>query len=173
MARGRVIHRGRTSGVRRSTQWIASSIETDFTALAANTQLLDQSFAFLEPSTIIRTRGSIWVRSDQLSATESPFGALGMAVVSNEAAVAGPGSVPMPVADQDSSKFFLWQPWLADVFLADATSFYKAFVEYKFDSKAMRKVNNGDTAVIVVENSSATDGVNFLMQFRMLIKLHG
>jgi len=40
------------------------------------------------------------------------------------------------------------------------------------DSKAMRKVQEGQDIAIVLENGSALDGMLFLLQFRMLVKLH-
>ncbi len=41
-----------------------------------------------------------------------------------------------------------------------------------FDSKAMRKVEDGDQMISVVEASSLSEGVIIDVMFRQLIKLH-
>ncbi len=60
------IRRGRqvVRGPRRATQWLGSADSTTFTTLANSGGVFDQSFAFAEDATIIRTRGSLWVSSD-------------------------------------------------------------------------------------------------------------
>ena len=159
--------------VRRSTQWLGSAVETGPSTLAAASVVLDQTFAFGEPATIIRTRGQLYIRSDQGAATEEPFGAMGIAVVTNEAAAAGVASVPTPMTEKASDSWFVWQPFLADVFFSDATGTRNAFRIFEFDSKAMRKVHDGNTGVLVLENANASDGLNYMVSFRMLVKLHG
>ncbi len=74
---------------RRKTSWIQSADNTDVRALAAGTLVLDQRFtsAIIDAgvgfeSTIVRTRGLFSVRSDQIAATEQPFGAFGIVIVS-------------------------------------------------------------------------------------------
>ncbi len=42
----------------------------------------------------------------------------------------------------------------------------------EFDSKAMRKLSDNSSIVVMVENASSADGMSFLLDFRMLIKLH-
>ena len=57
-------HRGFTQGVRRATQWLASTAENGLTSLNANTSVMDQTFAFGEDGTVIRTRGTLFMKSD-------------------------------------------------------------------------------------------------------------
>ena len=173
MARSRnVVVHGRSTP-RRATTWLASSVETARSNLAAATAVLDQTFAFGEDATIIRVRGSLWVSSDQNAANEEPFGAFGMAVVTDQAAAIGVTAVPTPIADASSDNWFLHFPWLASIRVGDATGFdNNAYIRYDIDNKAMRKVDDGDTVVVVMENSSAGAAVDFLLQFRMLIKQH-
>ncbi len=166
--------RGAVRGPKRATQWLGSSTETDISSLAAGTVLLDQTFAFGEPATIVRTRGTLWVGSDQVVADEFPFGALGMAVVTDEAVAAGAASIPAPEADSDSDQWFLWTPFQASLQFGSAIGFQSpSMARYDFDSKAQRKVHDGSTAVVMIENASATDGMRFLLLFRMLVMLHG
>ncbi len=173
MGRTRIVSlRGR--GPRRSTLWLASADVTDKQALAAGVSIFDQSFAFNEPATIIRTRGSVWVGVDQQAANEEPFGALGFTIASDAAAAVGIGSLETPITEESSDNWFVWLPWLASIEAGDGTGFTPGYMErYDFDSKAMRKVDDGDTAVVVMENASAADGCVYIIKFRMLVKLHG
>ncbi len=162
----------RTPAQRRATEWIASTAETGTTALAASTSVLDQFFAIAEQVTITRTRGSLWVKSDQLAATETVVAALGMAVVTDQAAAIGVTAVPTPITDQGSDSFFLWMPFAQSIVVSSAIGFdNQGFTRYDFDSKGQRKVQQDDSIVIVLENNSAV-GLEFLLMFRMLVKLH-
>ena len=169
--RGGVI-RGRT-GPRRSTQWIGSADKTSPTAIPANGVRMDQTFPFLEPATIVRTRGTLWVATDQEGVDETTFGAMGFAVVTNAAAAIGITALPLPSTNNDDDAWFVWQPWLTSFRFVSATGTQdRIFSQFDFDSKAMRKVHDGSTAVVVFENDAA-DGLLFVIEFRMLVKLHG
>ncbi len=48
-----------------------------------------------------------------------------------------------------------------------------AFARFDFDSKAMRKVSESDSIVVTLENANSAHAVDFILQFRMLVKLHG
>ncbi len=174
MANRMVTRRFAGRSVRRATEWVPSGIVTARTALAAGSVLLHQTFAFSAPATIVRVRGSLWVGSDQSTATESPFGAIGLAVVTDQAVAIGVTAIPAPIADADSQQFLLWAPFLADVRAgADNTSWNAGtFTHTPMESKAMRKVDKGTAVVVVIENSSATDGMLFVVEFRMLVKVH-
>jgi len=171
--RGKVVHRTIRSA-KRATDWIQSSVETAVSSIAAATAILDQSFNISEPSTVVRTRGSLWIQSDQIAASEQPFGALGMAVVTDQASAIGISAIPSPYTNAGSDSFFVHLPFAVATRFGDATGFSaQSFTEFKFDSKAMRKVADSDSIVVVLENGSAAHGLNFLISFRMLIKLHG
>jgi len=162
--------------VRRATEWLGSVNSTTFTALAAATKTLDQFFADLgEPATLVRTRGELWVWNDQLAASEIPFGALGMAIVSEQARVAGAAALPGPTTNNDSDLWFLHQYWASRMTFGSAIGFQEssAAAHVSFDSKAMRRIEQGSNIVVMMENSSALHGCQFLLQFRVLIKLHG
>jgi len=162
------------SGSRRATQWLGSANDTDVTLLAAASVVLDQSFAFGEPATIVRTRGVLSVASDQTIASEFPFGAVGMAVVTDQAFAAGAGSIPAPYTESDADTFFLWEPFAAGMIFKTGVGIDTTpWTQIPFDSKAMRKVDDNSTAVVMIENASATDGLQFIITFRMLVMLHG
>ena len=161
---------------RRKTVWLASLDTTTITTLAAATSVLDQAFngsqiTSLGPLTIVRTIGTLWVKTDQVAATEIPFGALGMSVVSEQARVAGIASIPTPITDEASDLFFTYVPWAASMLLADATGMIDGMSTYQFDSRAQRKVQDGEAIVVTLENASSVHGVGYVLKYRMLVKL--
>ena len=155
---------------RPKSEWIPSTVETDPTTLGAGLFILDQSFTETEPFTVLRTRGMITVVSDQAGATERAFGALGLCVVSDQALAAGAGSLPDPVADKGSDLWFMYQAWSAFFKFGTGVGFNDVSRVFDFDSKAMRKVSPDEAVVMMVGNGSSTDGVDFLLDFRMLIQ---
>ncbi len=173
MARG-FTRRPNVRGSRRATQWIGSADSNNKASLAAGDTVLDQTFAFAEPATIIRVRGSLWVGSDQAAVTEEPFGALGFTIASDAAAAVGVGSVETPIVDEASDNWYVWMPFLSSVnFVSAVGTEFNYMARHDFDSKAMRKVDDGDTNCVVLENASAGDGLVYILKFRMLVKLHG
>jgi len=165
-------------GPRRATEWISSADATGLTSLAASGTVLDQSLtsanlASITPFTVVRTRGSLWVRSDQVAGTEEPFGALGFQIVNDNAATAGVASLDTPITNEGSDGFFVHQFWQAGFIFADATGFAApGWSRYDFDSKAMRKVESQDAIVVTLENASAGAGAAYILKFRMLAKLN-
>ena len=157
---------------RRQTEWIASADVAAFTTLAAATVVLDQSIVgsvvqSASPFTIVRTVGYIAVKSDQETAVEEPFGAMGAIVVQETARVAGVASLPDPITEEDDDGWFLYQGFAIEG-LAAGSSGMKVF---PFDSKAQRKVKDGDAVVFVVTNAHSTFGLQYVLKFRLLIKL--
>ena len=173
--------RSRTSVVgvaRRKTQWVASVDVTAVTNIAANTILLDSvsnaAVLSLRPFTVVRVRGTLWVQSDSEAADRTPFGAVGFAVVSDNAASIGVTAVPHPIADEDSSLWFVYQYFLASRTFVSAAGIQgtEDWGRYDFDSKAMRKVEVGSTIATVIQNRAAVGGVNYIWKYRYLVKLH-
>jgi len=102
------------------------------------------------------------------------MGDLGFAVVSDQAVAVGVTAVPTPFTDKGSDLFFVYQQLVGrvgtgtGVAAAGVITEIGRFVEY--DSKAMRKVNEGQDVVITVENEIA--GCVLTHSARMLIKMH-
>ncbi len=105
-----------------------------------------------------------------LPAAEDIFGAIGMAVVSDQASAAGIASLPTPITESESDLWYLWKAFglVSELSVAGGVN----SMTFEFDSKAQRKVGDGEDLVTVVENGSATTGLGFLIQFRELIKTH-
>ena len=156
----------------RLTEWIGSTPRSAPIALAANTFVLDQLLGGLglakRPFTITRTVGTIFVLSDQTAARETPFGAMGMMVVSEKAATTGATAVPDPVNEISSDEWFVYQAFAA---LGTGSVAEPPLMAFPFDSRAQRKVPDGATFVVVIANESAADGLLYMLRFRMLLKL--
>ncbi len=169
MARRR---RSFSTGVRRATFWSRSADISAPTVLALGAAVLDQSISAASPATIIRTRGTIWCRSDQAGAAEHQMGAVGFAVVSDQALAVGVTAVPTPITDKDSDLFFVHQYFASQfVFVTGVGLGDSQWQGYDFDSKAMRKINEEQALVAVVENASASFGLEYILQFATLFKL--
>jgi len=164
------------SGARRQTRWLASADRTGYDSIASGAVTLIESFSqatlndFI-PFTIVRTIGLISYNSDQQAASERPFGAVGMAVVSENARAAGVGSLPTPLLDENDDLWFVYAAMASPMQFADATGFIAGGDTFRFESRAMRKVVEGQS-IVVVHEQGATVGANFLIKYRILIKLH-
>ncbi len=176
------IHRSRKSGLvirggqsRRDTAW-AAIIETSNGLASANTAVLFGGFSgaalALRPFTIVRTRVNWLVRSDQLSATEMYMVALGISIVSSQALAIGVTAVPTPFTDLDSDLFFLHDIITGEQLVTTAVGINMAMPNKDVDSRAMRKVEDGQDVAIVIENSSIGLGSTVRKSGRVLLKLH-
>ena len=156
----------------RETLWSATSLQISSTITAASTAVVMTSFAAgvlaLRPFTIVRTRGVWGIRSDQTASIESQALGLGMAVVTDQAVAIGVTAVPTPGTDADSDAFYVYEVLLQRNIIAGEQPMRFA----SFDSKAMRKVEDGFDGVSVVETGPASNGLVVELQFRCLIKLH-
>ena len=117
--------------------------------------------------TVRRTRGWLSINSDQVAAPEEQLGAFGIMVVNDLAIAAGAASIPGPVTDASDDGWFVWVPLLRAGPLA--TSLESLNVE--FDSKAMRRVEEGFGIAFMVENASATDGLKIACGVSLLSSL--
>ena len=102
----------------------------------------------LRPFTIVWTRMDVHYSSDQESAAEAPFGALGCIVVKDSASNIGVTAVPTPLTETDSD-WYVWQVMAAKIGFVTGVGFSEMGVRYTIDSKAMRKVGIDDDAVVV------------------------
>ena len=166
----------RRQGPRRESLWIdASTAESVLTGAptAVLTNSLSAAGLALLPFTVVRVRGFIHIRSDQAAASETFMGDLGMAIVSAQAEAIGITAIPTPLTDKDSDLWFVHQMVAdrIDVGSGAGTGPPVNTGKYiQYDSKAMRKVVDGDQLVVVVENELA--GCNLTHSARLLLKLH-
>jgi len=149
MAPRRFAHR--SSGSRRATVWAFIAAADTSLSAAGGTLVTTSNAALLalRPFTIVRTYIEWQLRSDQAAAIEFQNMAIGMAVVSEEAATAGVGSIPTPVTEAGSDLWFLHgNQWGDESNLTDRT---RSSTRGLIESKAMRRVEDGQTIVSVVE----------------------
>ena len=167
----------RRGGVmRRESLWffIGESVNT---LAAANTAVLAGSLSVgalaLRPFTVVRTHLNYYVKSDQTAALERYQTAVGMAVVSDQAVAIGVSAVPTPFTDLGSDLWFLHQITTGNFTFVDGTGFHPVGgIEKDVDSRAMRKVEDGQDVILTLENSGQSSGSTVIMAGRQLIKLH-
>ncbi len=165
MAR-RVITRAPVRAPRRKTTWGAIN-SLDTTSIAVSTNVLVGSFsaaglANLGPSTLIRVRGLIDIRSDQNAASEKATGAMGISVVTETARALGVTALQGPGSEAASDAWQTWQGIVAPPTTGASGS--TLTVQYMIDSKAMRKLGDLDSIVLLVENLSAANVFEVMVQ---------
>ncbi len=166
--------RGRL-GSKRLTSWFP--IDLTSTLVSASGTILN-SLTVPEkakrPFTIVRTYLEVQQQSDQAIASEQQVGAIGLAVVSDQAAAIGVTAVPTPLTDLDSDLWFMHQLIFGNFLLASAIGFEEGgATRMSLDSKAMRKVNDAEDVVIVAERDAVLgEGTIMLVGGRLLIKEH-
>ena len=158
----------------RATSWV--SLGTTFTTLASGTPVLFTGFSAsvlaVRPFTIVRVRGWLSLSSDQAVAGENYAASLGLAVVSAEALAIGVTAVPTPQAEKDSDLWFLYEELSGRVSAVTSTGISDASPSTRIDSKAMRKVEDGQDVAVLEESLNAFPGCIMGKGGRMLIKLH-
>ena len=174
MARNRTfVSRGQARS-RRETSWL--SIDPDIQALdasAAITHVMTAAELAKRPFTVVRTRMTVMISTDQLAADEQQIGAVGLAIVSSQAVLIGVTAVPTPITDLASDKWFVHQPLISDFIFATAAGFDSDGGHiYEIDSKAMRKVNDDEEIIVVAEALGVGSGVLVSTVGRLLIKEH-
>ncbi len=118
--------------------------------------------------TVRRTRGVAIISSDQAAGVEDQFGALGFIMVNDLALAAGAVSIPGPVTDGSDDGWFVWQPLLG---VGNIGANGRVGYVVPFDSKAMRRVEEGFGIAIMVENASAANVFDFALGFSVLSSL--
>ncbi len=127
----------------------------------------------LRPFTIVRIRQTLAWKSDQTAATERQIGAVGFAVVSDQAVAIGITAVPTPVTDLASDLWMLHQFFMSHFTVTSAIGSESQYHQIDVDSKAMRKVEDGQDLVEVGELATGlSDGFSLSDASRILIKLH-
>jgi len=173
MARQFTRGRGRLGSTRQTT-WIGITPTRNSIAAASTSVLvasLNAAALLLRPFTIVRTRAFWSVRSDQDTADETFGAAVGMAVVSTQASAIGVTAVPTPETDQGSELFFLYELLMGEAIIG-AGSENQNLLTQQIDSKAMRRVSEGEDLVVVLETPAIASSGLVQLGGRMLLKLH-
>ena len=167
--------RGFHATQRRLTDWFDipwTVTDLTSTSSAALIGTLNAAALAMRPFTIVRTRGTLAVYSNQVIASETARASLALAVVSDEASAVGITAVPTPELNKNSDLFFVYETGFQDFIFNVNGAQTSAFFQ-KWDSKAMRKVNADQDVAVVIENSAlSANGALVEVQGRMLVKLH-
>jgi len=160
-------HRG--GGNHRLTQWVGPAAQGYISVTGGGASLI--SFvSFESPLTLIRTRGHTSIQPGSFSADLNIIGAVGMAVVSTEAFLAGVASIPEPFTDADWGGWMVWRSFSMHLDVQSAAGFdANSALEFEVDSKAMRKVTPNETVVIIAESFAGAFDIS--TPWRQLIKL--
>jgi len=180
VARGRGLARRAPIAVRsrpRESIWLngvttRTSLGSGGAALVAS---LDATALASRPFTVIRTRGVIHAVSDQLIATEPYQVFFGLAVVSEQASAIGITAVPTPATESGSALFLVFESLISEFVFVTGAGFDSAGgVTRVVDSKAMRRVEEGQDLVMIAEVApvATSEGLRFTQFMRVLIKLH-
>ena len=177
------LSRSRKSGVflrggvqRRETLWIGGGFVRN-TVVTASTAVLIGSFGTdilaIRPFTIVRVRGVLGLSSDQTANSESQEVSMGFAVVTEQAEAIGVTAVPTPVTDDGSDAFFVFESLMNQMLVSSAIGILDNPMQtVRYDSKAMRKVEDGFDLAQTIETGPNGTGQIVTDVFRMLIKLH-
>ncbi len=163
----------------RDTLWIALAPGRDTLAAASTAAFIASLDAFglsLRPFTIVRSLIHLSIHSDQVAASENFDAAFGMAVVSDQAVAIGVTAIPTPMTDIESDLWFFHQILHGRFeFISGVGTDSQGVVPpggHTFESKAMRKVEQGQDLAIVVETSAVSLGAVVYNAGRILVKLH-
>ena len=159
-------------GARRESLWVGVTLGvTTMTAPGGTiTNASNAALLALRPFTVIRLHMAFWLQSDQAAAIETQHAGFGVAVVSDQAVAIGVTAVPTPITDIGSDLWFAHRLMYADE--SNLTDRTRSGQFFEIDSKAMRKVEDGQTVIMVAELSSTGSGLQLVSGGRMLIKTH-
>jgi len=173
MARRFTRGRGR-AGSKRMSSWF--DIAPTITNVAATSVVLNVMVAAelaKRPFTVVRTHLALRILSDQSGASEEQLAAVGLCIVSDQAAAVGVAAVPTPVTDAESDLWFVHQ-WMHASFLFGSGIGFSGDdgQAYTVDSRAMRKLEEDSQILVVAESQSPSDGTRIMCAGRILIKEH-
>ncbi len=170
---GLVLRGGRN---RRDTLWVfIAEIQSTLASAgsAVMTNIPNAALLATVPFTVVRVRGQMHVRSDQVVTTETQQVAWGAAVVSDQSVAIGVTAVPTPFTDMGSDLWFTHQMLTNQFLLVSGDGMNPSAGRLiEIDSRAMRKVEEGQSPIFVLENSTLSAGTVTITAARMLIKLH-
>ena len=166
----------RASGPRRQTEWI--SVVAPWVTQSGGEQLLasfqQAALSLIVPFTITRTVGILgWAFDEDFILDQDVFGAFGCAVVRESARGQGGASIPGALANAGDD---IW--WTHQFFsgFAESVGGIEADIvtsqQVVIDSRAQRKVVDGDALIFTSELDSTSDDVEICLGLRILCKLH-
>ena len=127
------------------------------------------AFGFPSP-TVIRTRGEVCIKpSTSITSDLEIVGAYGIAVITDAAFAAGTISISAPFDDAGWGGWLVWRSFHYSQENVDSTGVYTNQHTQEVDSKAMRKMTDDETMVLMAQ--SQVGAFRISMALRHLFKL--
>ena len=174
-ARRRSGFRG-VSRPRPATDW-ARIVPSGMTTVGVSTKVVVATFTLSNvgiSETVRRVRGRVLATSDQVAVGEAQLGAFGLIVVNDVALALGATGIPGPVTEASDDGWFVWEPLIVISQASDGQSsggvgaYTSRMCNFEFDSKAMRKVEEGFGIAVMVENEHASAAMEFAVGISLL-----
>ena len=161
-----------TGAAKRQVTWVGPA-DQGYISVTGNSKVLIGSLSptasGIGKPTVVRTRGQVSVKPTTYAADIETVGAFGIAIVSAQAFGIGITAIPGPFIDSDWDGWFVWRSFSFAYEFHDATASLLGSFQQEVDSKAMRKVSENETIVLVAESQSGGFDISF--PIRMLLKL--
>ncbi len=157
----RSVRRSFRRGTQSPTAW--AGISTAPASLAAGSKVLVANFVpnpGLPSETLVRTRGLLTITN----AAARSDGAFGACVVSDSAITAGVASIPDPITEINDDLWTLIVP------IGIGETADPAWMNYEFDSKGMRRIEEGQSLAFVLANGGG-GAFTFQLYLRTLAKI--
>ena len=177
MPRSRGLRFPRTGGSARKTSWdIGARGGSGLLTTSITGVFGDAAQATSDGLTVVRTRGELLVQLESATAVGDGFRvAVGLCIVSQNAAGIGATAIPDPITDQAwDGWFWYWTGTLSAMIATEAELVQTdaAVARIVIDSKAMRKIKATDTIVGAFATvESGTAGMRLTLETRTLLKL--
>ena len=139
------------------------------TTLSAGSKILLGSFVPSNPGideTVRRVIVTTRIQSDQAAANEPQEAAIGLWVANDVGVALGVTALPGPLTDLSDDGWFLWQGLLSANTLTGDTGTDTMFHVQQFESRAMRKIEEGQRVAILVEV-----GASFSIQLAVFMSM--
>jgi len=168
--------------IRRKTGWNggpytgsgANFVATSILLTSAGTYMAGNSVIATEDGlTIVRVRGELLATIDVNAATDEGILAVGLVVASQEASSVGAAAYPDPLSDMDREDW-LWHkliPFVGQFGAAQSATLGTQVTRVEIDSRAMRKLNEGDAVSMVFGWSGVSTQCKVMASTRILAKL--
>ena len=150
--------------------------QAQFTAITG-VILTDALSVIQDGATLLRLRGQLIYMLDTTSALTGGFtGAFGIGIATQAAVAAGAASVPLPVDEQDFDGWIFWRPFSmksVTATIADGSNAVSVSERVDVDTKAMRKLREGDSIYAALQITSEVGSAVMQVFFdsRILIAL--
>ena len=146
-------------GAKRKTSWL--ELVPTSASVSASTSVLLLSLTTAEkarrPFTIVRTHWEIVMANDAIGGgITNLIGAVGACVVTDQAEAVGITAIPTPITDLASDQWFLHQMMLSSQIEQGTDGMTYSNAKYSIDSKAMRKVDDSEDVVFIVESGAVS-----------------